>query len=460
VTNVTATGTESASGSIEQFGYRQELKRSLSLFDLVVYGVVAINPISPMSIFGFVYNTSKGMVPLVYAVGLIAMTFTALSYVMMSRAFPLAGSVYTYAGRGMNESAGFVAGWAILLDYMLMPALVYVTLSVAIQAIIPTVPREVWIILFLSFVTTINYLGIEATARMNKVLLAIILAFFALYMILAVVGVANGVNGARLSTTPLFNPAMFTPSIIFGALSLAVLNFLGFDAISTLSEEARGGARAVGRATLLSLCVGALIFMILTYVTSLLVLDRTSFAPGQETDGAIYTIAFMIGGSWFMLLASFKTFFTGTAVSLAAQVATARLLFSMARDGKLPRRLAHVSARHKVPVNAVTFVALVNLVIALALANQFELLTAMVNFGALVGFLMLHLSVIVHFVWRQKSRAWAKHLFVPLIGFVIIAYVLVNMALPAKIAGIAWLAVGIVALIGFRLSGERATLPA
>src|SRR5438105_3494427 len=149
--------------SLEQFGYRQELKRSLSLFDLVVYGLIFINPVSPMSIFGFVYNTSKGMVPLVYAVGFIAMTFTALSYVTMSREFPVAGSVYTYAARGINASAGFLAGWAILLDYMLMPALTYVILGVALQAVIPDAPRELWIIVFLSLVTVINCRGIEAT---------------------------------------------------------------------------------------------------------------------------------------------------------------------------------------------------------------------------------------------------------------------------------------------------------
>jgi amino acid transporter len=449
-----------APASLEQFGYRQELKRSLSLFDLVVYGLVSINIVSPLSLFGFVYNTSKGMVPLVYAIGLVAMTFTALSYVMMSRAFPIAGSVYSYAGRGIHESAGFLAGWAILLDYMLMPALIYVFAAVAAQAVIPAVPRVVWIVAFLGFVTTVNYLGIEATARTNKALLAVTLTFLALYLILAGIAIGNGLNGAHVTAAPLFNPSTFTPSIVFAALSLAVLNFLGFDAISTLSEEARGGAPAVGRATLLSLCLGAAFFMGLTYITSLLVLDRASFAPGQETDGAIFAIALMIGGSWFLLMTSLKTLFTGTAVALAFQVATARLLFGMARDGKLPHWLAYVSVNRKVPVNGVTLVAVTNLLVALAFATQLELLTAMVNFGALVGFLMLHVSVIVHFVFRQKSRAWAKHLVVPLIGFAIIAYVLVNMTAVAKIAGVIWLSIGIATLIGFRLSGRRATLPA
>src|SRR5262245_34154026 len=156
--------------SIEQFGYRQELKRSLSLFNLVVYGLVYINLVAPLTTFGIVFNESHGMVPLVYIVGAIAVTFTALSYVTMSRAFPVAGSVYSYAGRGISESAGFIAGWMMLLDYVLLPTVGYVVTAVAIQSLLPDVPRAVWIVLLIGFNTTVNLLGIEATARWNKLI--------------------------------------------------------------------------------------------------------------------------------------------------------------------------------------------------------------------------------------------------------------------------------------------------
>ena len=105
-------------------------------------------------------------------------------------------------------------------------------------------------------------------------------------------------------------------------------------------------------------------------------------------------------------------------------------------------------------------VALINIVVGLTFANQLELLTAMVNFGALVGFLMLHVSVIVHFMWRQKSKDWLRHLLVPLIGFAIIAYVLFNMGILARIAGTAWLTVGAAVLIATKLKGARTVLPA
>ena len=444
---------ESASASIEQFGYQQELKRSLSLFDLIVYGLLVIVTTSPMTTFGIVYNASHGMVPLVYAVGLIAMIFTALSYVMMSRAFPVAGSVYTYAGRGIGETAGFLAGWVMLLDYVLGPVFIYV----AIQAILPEVPRGVCIALSVAFSTIVNLLGIEATARLNRVLLCAQLAILALFLLLASVALVQGVAGAHLSIAPLFQPSEVSPSLIFGGLSIAVLSFLGFDAISTLSEEARGGPSAVGCATMVSLGVAAILFIAQTYLASLFVLRQTSFPAGQATDGAIYIIAAIIGGLWFKIVVSFKFFFAGLPAALGAQVATARLLFSMARDGKLPRMLSRVHPTRKVPEIAILLVAAIHLGLGLVIANQLALLASMVNFGALSGFLMLHLSVIVHFTWRRKSRDWLWHLIVPLVGFAIIGYVLLNLAVQAKVAGIAWLMVGIVALMALR---RAATFPA
>jgi amino acid transporter len=446
--------------SLEQFGYRQELKRSLSLTDLVVYGLVSLDVISTFSIFGLVFNASRGMVPLVYVVGTAAMAFTALSYAAMSRAFPIAGSVYSYAGRGIGESAGFLAGWAILLDYILIPTLVYVVCAVAMEAIVPSVPRFVWIVLILCFNTTVALLGIEPAARLNRLFLGLQLAFLALFMVLGGIAVAHGVAGAHLSTAPFFQPALMTPSLIFGSLSIAVLSFLGFDGISTLAEETHGGPNLVGRAILLALGVAGLLFVLQTYMASLFVLGEQHFAPGETTDAAFYNIAGIIGGPTFKFIAALsKVLFAGAAVALAAQVATARLIFAMARDGKLPRLLAHVHPSRKVPDRAILFVALVTLILGFALANELELLTSMVNFGALTGFLMLHLSVMVHFLWRQKSRDWLRHLIAPLIGFAIIAYVLLNMAAPAKIAGLAWLAVGAVALAVLKLKGKPAEIP-
>ena len=236
-----------ASG-VERFGYRQELKRSLPLVDLVVYGLIFIGPIAPFGVFGFVYNASHGMVPLVYVVGTLAMLFTASSYITMSRLYPLAGSVYSYAGRAIGAGAGFVAGWVMLLDYLLLPAVGYVAVAVAFHSVIPAVPRTAWIVFGIAFSTFVNFLGIEATARANRVLFGVQLAILAGFIVAAYAGVGNGTAGARWSIAPLFQPAVLEPSLVFGALSLAALSFLGFDAISTLAEEATGTSKTVGHA--------------------------------------------------------------------------------------------------------------------------------------------------------------------------------------------------------------------
>jgi len=435
---------------LEEFGYRQELKRSLGLASLVVYGLVFISPTSPISIFGVIYNLSHGMVPLVFLVGFVAMGFTAFSYVMMARAFPIAGSVYAYAARAIGPRAGFLAGWGMLLDYVLMPALIYVLCAIAVQAVFPSVPRALTIGVILCFNTAINLLGIEATARLNAFWLAVSLSFIALFVILALTALSRGIGGAHLSWSPLLQPAALAPGAIFAALSVATLNFLGFDGIATLVEEARGGAAAVGRATILTLCLATVIFVTLTYLASLFVLDLQSFPPGEPTDAAIYGIAEKIGGPWFKVAASSKLLFSGTAVAAASQVATARLLFSMARDGRMPRALAHIQPRRRIPDRAILLVAAVNLVVALLLAHELELLASLVNFGALFGFLMLHAAVIVHYRLRTRSHDWLRHLLVPLTGFMIIGYVLIHMATPAKIAGICWLAVGAGVLVASR----------
>jgi amino acid transporter len=445
-----------ASAAVESFGYRQELKRTLSPFDLLVYGLVFIAPIAPWSSFGFVFNASHGMVPLVYVVGFVAMVFTARSYMVMSAAFPVAGSVYAYAGKGINESAGFLAGWALLLDYLLLPTLVYVICAVAIHAVIPALPKPLLVAAFLALNTTVNIVGIESTAKLSIALLVLQLVLLAVFMVLCVVGLAHGVGGAHLSLEPLFDAHKVTPSLIFGALSLAVLSFLGFDAISTLTEEAKGGARAVGMATMLSLLVAAGLFVAQTYLASLFVLNRQSFAPGDEAATAFFIIAKTVGGEplrWSVSILG--VLFSGLAAALTAQAATARLIYSMARDGMLPKALAHVGAKRKTPARAILLVAAITLVLGVFLVDQLELLTSMVNFGALTGFLALHVSVLVWFIARQKSRQYFSHLISPLIGFAIVGYVLLNTQTNAKVAGLLWLGIGVVMLIVIRMRGGR-----
>ena len=198
--------TEPRAAAHSNFGYKSELRRSLTFTDLLIYGLVFISPAAPFAIFGIVFNISHGMVPLTYAVGLVAMLFTALSYREMSLAFPIAGSVYSYAGRGWHPAAGFLAGWGVLLDYLLLPTLAYVAAAAAMHAVAPAVPQWAWVMGFLVLNTVVNLLGIETTARASRYVLFAQLAVLAAFLILAIVAVGRGVNGAHWSLTPLYDP--------------------------------------------------------------------------------------------------------------------------------------------------------------------------------------------------------------------------------------------------------------
>ena len=188
-------------GSVEQFGYKQELHRTLSLWDLTVYGLLFMVIIAPHSIFGYVNRDAQGMAPLVYLVGFCAMFFTALSYVQMAKRFPIAGSVYSYVQRGVNPHVGFLAGWLILLDYVFVPSLLYIFVGNWCQSLIPQIPGWVWILIFIAVNTAINIKGIETTARVDMfffvVEIGIVLIIVIGETILAVaVGMRDGVADA------------------------------------------------------------------------------------------------------------------------------------------------------------------------------------------------------------------------------------------------------------------------
>ena len=426
--------------SIEEFGYEDQLHRALTTKDLVIYGLIFMVPIAPYSVFGFVYHDAKGMVPLAYLVGLVGMFFTALSYAAMSRAFPLAGSVYTYAQRGLHEIAGFFSGWLILLDYILVPSLLYLFSAVALRPILPNVPAWVWLAAFVSFNAAVNFVGIQFTARVNRYMLIMELAVLALFVVLGLVALYGGGGAGRLTLKPIYDAQVFSLATVAGATSIAVLSFLGFDGISTLSEENRAGKDAVGRATVLSLILVGALFMLQTWIAT----DLSAGMRFGSPETAFYEITERAGGAWLRLVTIIAVVLaTAIANAMAAQAAVARILFAMARDGKLPAILAKVHPRFKTPYVSTLAVAAVSLLVGLLFANRVDDLTLIVNFGALTGFVLLHLSVINHYLIRRRSGDWLRHLIFPVIGMLIIVYVLYEMDRAAKVLGLAWIVIGI-----------------
>ncbi|MEV0162699.1 amino acid/polyamine/organocation transporter (APC superfamily) [Nonomuraea fuscirosea] len=449
--------------TIEQFGYRQELKRTLGFADLMIYGLIFMVPIAPFGIFGYVFSTSHGMVALAYVIGLLAMAFTALSYAQMARAFPMAGSVYTYAGRGIAAPVGFMAGWAILLDYVLVPSLLYLIASGAMHSFVPAIPVWAWLVMFVLLNTGINYLGIQMTARITRVMLVAELAVLAIFLVAGVVALAQG-KGQAGAFSPIFESSSFTWSVMFAAASVAVLSFLGFDGISTLAEENREDARRLGRSMLAALGVAAVLFVVQTWVAALLTPGRDKLiAEGDLTGNAFYDTAAFAGGQWLAVLTAVATAIAwGFANSLVAQAATSRLLFAMARDRQLPRFLAKVDPKRQVPVNATFAVAGISLAVGLFMSTREQgagELTSLVNFGAMTAFLLLHVAVVVHYAIRQGSRDYWAHLVAPVIGFGILVAVVINQNVAAQWVGGIWLALGLVVLGLSYLSGRGPVLP-
>jgi len=426
---------------IEQFGYKEELKRALTTRDLVVYGLVFMVPIAPYTVFGFVWNDSKGMVPLAYLVGLVGMFFTAMSYAAMSRAFPVAGSVYSYAQRGLHEIAGFFAGWLILLDYILIPALLYIVSAIALRPLLPAVPDVAWILVFIVFNAVVNLLGIRFTARANWYMLVMEMIVLALFVLLGLLALFNGKGAGALTLRPIYDPAVFSLSTIAGATSIAVLSFLGFDGISTLSEESRSGPDSVGRATLLSLVMVGALFMAQTWIAT----DLSRGLRFSSPETAFYDVVGLVAGPWFKVITLVAVVVSaGVANAMAAQAAVSRVLFAMARDGKLPGALARVHPRFQTPYVSTLVVAVISAFAGVLFLDHLDELNRVVNLGALSGFLLLHLSVVNHFFLRRKSRDWLRHLVCPMAGFLVIGYVLYGMDAAAKLMGAAWIGVGIV----------------
>ncbi|MDK3255785.1 APC family permease [Blastococcus capsensis] len=456
-----ATPATVASG-VESFGYKQELKRTLGFGDLLVYGLVFMVPIAPFGIFGGVFQASGGMVALAYAIGMLAMAFTAASYSQMSRAFPMAGSVYTYAGRGIARPVGFLAGWMVLLDYLLIPGLLYLISGFAMTSILPGIPVWAWIVGFVLLNTVVNYFGIEFTARVTKVVLVAELIVLAIFLVVGIAALAGG-EGGGWDLSPIYNSDTFSLELVFGAVSIAVLSFLGFDAISTLAEENRDSVRSLGKSMIAALVLAGTLFIVQTWVAALLVPEPdTLITEGDAAGTAFYDAAGVAGGEWLATLTAVATAIAwGFANSLVAQAATSRLLFAMARDRQLPGFLATVHPVRRVPVNATFLVAAISLALGYYMSTRDDgitLLSTLVNFGALSAFLLLHVSVVVHYIGRLRSRNWWLHLVVPVVGFAILAYVVYNAQVAAQELGFVWFAVGLVLLTFLLATGRRPEL--
>ena len=283
----------------EAFGYKQELKRALDFKDLVFYGLVFMAPVSCMIFFGLLDTVSEGHAVLAYAIAFVAVAFTAFGYGEMSRAFPLAGSTYSYTQRAVDPRAGFVAGWLVLLDYFALPMIVNLTSASYAHEMFPAIPIWAWAIIFIAICTIVNYRGIEMTSKADNFMMFIMIALIVVFLIMAIRYVIVG--PAEMSFTHIYNPSTFVFPAVVAAAAIAIVNFLGFDGITTLSEEAKDGGKKIGLAILCACAVQVIVFMVVTYFATAVVQDYTFI---DDPTIAFYGISANIGGVWLQIFAS------------------------------------------------------------------------------------------------------------------------------------------------------------
>ena len=414
-------------------------RRQLRLGDLMAYGLAYIAPISPLSTLGVVWAASHGMLALAYLLGGLCMAFTAFSYAAMVREVHSAGSVYGFARVVLGPFAGFVAGWMILLDYLLIPAFVYVVLAVALGELMPGIDRGVWIVLLAAFTTAVNWFGIGSTAKVSfaaviaQIGVMIALLVLAGYVRLHQFGVA-GLGMAPFYSTP------FSLSAVLTGTSICVMSFLGFDAVSTLAEDtADRTGRTLGRAIVLVLAFATALFVVSAWILG----NAMQGAHFKNLDAAAYELAGQIGGVWAGLaLAWAYAVLVGFSNALPMQVGVARVLYAMARDRQLPGALARLHPRHNTPHVAMLASTAVSVVVALWLRQAMDQLAAFVNFGALFGFALIHLCVMLHFA-KGVRRNVIVHVVSPLLGIGVVVAILSDMNRSALILGAIWLVIGL-----------------
>ncbi|MFI6770678.1 APC family permease [Streptomyces sp. NPDC050355] len=428
------------------------LRRTLTFRDLIVYGLLFIAPMAPVGIFGTLQAKSHGAIAVVYAVATLAMAFTAYSYALMVQVAPQAGSVYTYARVGLGEGAGFVAGWMAMLDYLLIPAVAYLFSGIALHALVPSVHQWVWTALAVGVTTLLNLWGVRVAARVGFAVLVMEIAVLVVFVVAA--GYALIAHGAQRSwTAPFTGEGAFSTGAVLSAVSVAVLSYLGFDAIASFAEESAGGARRVARAVLTCLVVAGVLFAVQTYLAALLApMPAAELAadPGRQGD-AFYVTADAAAGEWLQKLVAASKAVGAAFAALAGQAAAGRLLFAMGRDRRLPGAMSKVDAGSGVPRRALLGAAAVTLVAAVWAARRddgLDQLSSIVNVGALTAFGLLHASVIGWFRIREgaEESSVPRHVVVPLLGLAVVVAVIVAASPTAQIVGGVWMAVGLVVL--------------
>jgi putrescine importer len=433
------------------------LGRVLGLRDLIFYGIVIIQPIAAIPVFGVTHELSRGHAVTAVLIAGIAMMLTGYSYGRMAALHPAAGSAYSYVGRGLNPHLGFLAGWAMALDYLIFPIVALIQASLTIERLIPAIPYAAWVTIFVALLTGINLRGIRTTARANTILLTamfVVIAIFIFYASSFVVD-TDGVGGL-LSSQPFYDPQTFNMSALATATAFAALTYIGFDGVTTLGEDVKNPKRNVMLATMF-ICIFTTSFScLLIYLAQLAWPQHQAFA---NVETAFMDVARLVGG-----VALFQAFglvmMVGSLGSgMSAQVAAGRLLFAMGRDDVLPRKVfGGLNPRTNTPSANVIMIGVLALIGALTLSLEHA--GTLLNFGAFLSFMGVNLAALrqCYLLRAHGSQRRLADLLIPAAGFLFCLGMWWNLPMLAKIVGGLWFIAGI-SYAAYRTKGFR-TQPA
>ena len=432
----------------------RKLKRALGLWDLIFYGIILIQPISVIGLFGIASQVSKGHMVTTLLIAMAGMMLTAISYGRMASLFPSAGSAYTYVGKGLNVHLGFLAGWVMFLDYLIIPIINTVYGALTLQRLIPGVPFVIWVVVFISIVTFLNLRGIRSIARSNEILLilmAVIIGFF-FFMAIRYLFSSQGWSGL-LSYKPFYNPETFNFAAIMTATSFAALTYIGFDGVTTLSEEVKNPKKNMLLAPVIVCLFTGLFCSFEIYIAQQVWPDYNSF-PNVET--AFFDVSARVGGALLSKAFAAVLCIGCMGTCLAGQAGAARLLFAMGRDNVLPGKLfSHVNNKTAVPDFNIILIA--GLTVSISLIISYQGAAELLNFGAFLGFIGVNLAAFRQF-YLLRPPGQKRHLFsdavVPFLGFGVCFAIWISLPSPAKIVGTIWLLAGIAFLL-FKTRGLK-----
>ena len=429
------------------------LHRSLRLRDLVFYGIIVIQPTAPMPMFGVVSQEARGHVVTTVLIAMIAMLLTAISYGRMARVYPSAGSAYSYISGEFGQTAGFFTGWSVLLDYLLNPLICTIWCSSAAANFLPMVPAVLWKVFFAALFTMLNLRGVESSARTNQ-WLAIFMGGVVVWLLACIVRylLLHGPYESAFFTRPFYDPSTFQFPRVSTGVSIAALTYIGFDSISTLSEEAIDPHRNIMRATVLTCLFTGVLAAVECYAGQLVWPD---FAHYPDVDTAYVFVAGRAGGPHLFTLLNATLLIATVGSGAGAMMGCARLLYGMGTGGALPRAFSYVEPRRGVPERNVLLCGAIALTGAWAMSYQLG--CELLNFGAFLAFLGVNLaSFHRYYVLGGRDRRLGNAM-VPLIGAAVCLYIWWSLRWQAKLAGFAWLAVGAAYFIARRMLRREQT---